>query len=233
MKTRISPLMMMAVITVSLIVLAGVAMADEETAAQAGEQVGVEGTFVRVAASEEGWVVVGYRIANESVGQEWMLLDVGMTLTKDAETRKVTRDDIKLVTPKGEVIDLPTQEEFEKVQGELAPLVKRSSIVGDSINYFPPTANLPCTIQMFATPGMAGRRLAYDEVELSKNRACVGRLYFQVPGGIELGNYNFDVRIAGDIIKVPMEIMNKEREKQFTEEWKAAREKEKKEKDNK
>jgi len=37
--------------------------------AQVGEQVGVEGTSVRVATNEEDWVVLGYRIANESVGK--------------------------------------------------------------------------------------------------------------------------------------------------------------------
>ena len=52
------------------------AIADDETASQAGEQVGVEGQFVRLAENSEGYVIVGRRTANESVNEEWMLLDV-------------------------------------------------------------------------------------------------------------------------------------------------------------
>ncbi len=50
----------------------------------------------------------------------------------------------------------------------------------------------------------------------------MGVLYFHVPGGIKVGNYNLDVHFENSIVKVPMEIMNKEREEEFTKQWKAA-----------
>ena len=219
---RIVHLVTTAVATALIAAFGGWAAAEEQAPAQGGEQIGVEGTYVRVATNEEGWVVLGYRIANESVGKDWMLLDVGMTVIKGTKAQKITRDDIKLVTPDQKVISLPSQEEYEKLHGSLIPLIQRAAQVGDSINYFPASADDPCSIQFFAEQGGPRVMLAYDEVELSSNRACVGRVYFEVPGGIQYGLYNFDVKFENSIVKVPMEIMTEERAKEFTKEWKKA-----------
>lgn len=220
-----------AVMIIAIIGL-GVQTSAQQTPQQAGEHLGVADTFVRVATDEEGWVVVGYEIANDSVGKEWMLLDVGLTLTKGTEAQKITREDLKLVTPGHEVISLPTQEEFEKVRGSLKPLVKRDSLVGESINYFPPSADAPCKLQFFNDPGAPrSGMLASDEVELSSNRACLGRVYFQVPGGVQLGTYNFDVRFANSVVKVPIDIMTEEQAKAFAKQWKDAQEEAKHAKD--
>lgn len=205
--------------------LAGQVAGEEQTSAakapeQAGEQVWVEGTYVRVAANNEGWVVVGYRIANESVGQEYMVLDVGLTVVKGTEAQNITRDDLKLVTPDHKVISLPTQEEYEKVHGKILPLVKRDARAGDSIGFFPSHGMKACSIEFFTEPGAPRVRLSYDEVLLSSNSACTGRVYFEVPGGIQHGLYNFDVKFANSIVKVPIQIMTKDEAKQFTKEWK-------------
>ncbi len=40
----------------------------------------LEGQFVRIAYNNEGYVSLGYRIANQSAGEEWMLLEMGATL---------------------------------------------------------------------------------------------------------------------------------------------------------
>ena len=37
----------------------------------------LEGRYVRVAYNNEGYVILGYRVVNRSVGEPWMLLDVG------------------------------------------------------------------------------------------------------------------------------------------------------------
>jgi hypothetical protein len=215
-------LAMPVVMTIFIIGFGALVAAEEEKPAQPSEQIGIEGTYVRVATDQKGWVVVGYRIANESVDKNWMLLDVGMTVMKGQEAQKITRDDIKLVTPNHEVISLPTQEEYEKAHGSVLPLVQRAARAGDSINYFPAAADDPCSLEFFSEPGGPRVRLAYDEVELSYNRACVGRVYFEVPDGIQYGLYNFDVRFENSIVKVPIDIMTKEQAKEFTKEWKKA-----------
>jgi hypothetical protein len=36
----------------------------------------IEGAFVRAAYNNEGYAILGYRVANQSVGEEWMLIDI-------------------------------------------------------------------------------------------------------------------------------------------------------------
>lgn len=211
-----------AFVIVALAGFVGWTAAEEQTAAQAGEKIGVEGTFVRVATNDEGWVVVGYRTANESVGNDLMLIEIGITVMKGAEDQKITRDAIKLVTPNHEVISLPTQKDFAKVRGRLTPLLQREAMMSDSINYWPAGVNKPCHLAFFALPGVT---MVRDEIELTSDRACTGRIFFEVPGGIQLGNYNLDVVFKGSVVRVPMEIMTKEKAKEFEKEWKEARKK--------
>lgn len=211
-----------AVAAVLVIGLGGAVAYAEETAAQAGEKVGIEGTFVRVAENAEGWLVLGYETANEAVGKEWILLDVGMTLQKGVQPQTITRDQIRLVTPDDKVLPLPSQEEFMKARGEVAAMTQRDSLIHESINYFPPGTDQPCALKFFADSSRPASGLAYDQVELNSQRACIGRLYFQVPGGLQLGNYNFDVKFANSILKVPMQIMTKEEAKEFEKKWKEA-----------
>ena len=40
----------------------------------------LEGRYVRAAYNNEGYVILGYRLANLSVGEQWMLLEVGFSL---------------------------------------------------------------------------------------------------------------------------------------------------------
>jgi len=218
-------------VAVLIVGFGGWAAADEqETPAQAGEDVAVAATFVRVASNDEGWVVLGYGTANESVGEKLMLLHIGLTLTDAKKGQTLYRDDISLVTPKGEEIPLPSQEDFAKVSGEMRPLLQRDAMVGESINYFPVSANQPCLISFFAYPGVT---LVRDTVELSIRRACTGRIYFELPDGIQLGTYNLDVQFEGGVIRVPFQIMTKEQAKAFQKEWKAKEKQEKQEKKDK
>ena len=203
----------------------------EVPASSVGEQVAVKGQFVRLAATAEGWVTMGYGIANLSAGEEWMLIDVGLTLQHGVKPQKISRQDITLVTPDKKVIQLPTIEEFGKARGSLRPLDQRANMTVESINYFPPGVNEPCRLGFFSRPGVGG--LAHDEIELDDQRACMGRLYFQIPGGIQYGLHNLDVKFAGSTVRVPFKIMTKEEAKAFEKEWKAAEKKEKEEKKSK
>jgi hypothetical protein len=201
----------------------GLVEAGDESPAQAGEKLGIEGTFVRVAENEEGWVVVGYRTANESVGKEWMLIDLGLALQKGQKSQTITRDHIKLVTPDKQVISMATQSDVEKATGELSAMVRKDQMMPDSINYFPPSATRPCRLSFFmdlSNPTMRG--MAYDQVSLNPSSACRGMVFFHVPEGIKLGNYNVDVKFANSVLKVPVEIMTKEQAKEFEKKWKEA-----------
>ena len=40
----------------------------------------LEGSFVRAAYNNEGYVILGYEPVNRSIGEQWMLLDIGVTV---------------------------------------------------------------------------------------------------------------------------------------------------------
>ena len=219
---------------VLLVVIAGSTIAlpattaAQDAATEPAQKLAVEGTFVRIGFNDEGWVTMGYRTANSSVGQKWMLLEVGMTVQRSVADYTLTRSDIALVTPGPKVVQLATQSEFQEA-GYLRALNQRADIARDSVNYFPPAATRGCAINFFANPaGGAGSRLSRDQVDLSPNRACVGRLYFHIPDGIELGQYNLDVRFADSTIKVPFRVMTEDEAKEFEKKWKEARKQAKK-----
>ena len=176
----------------------------------------MEAQFVRAAYNNEGYVILGYQVANRSVGDPWMLLEVGMTVREKPDYR-LTRDAISLETPDGKTIPLPSISEHRA--GNTQALQNRSEIQRDSINYFPPLATRACAIQFF--PELDSRAMPYDEVELSKERACLGRLYFQIPGGIAYGQHWLNVKFQNSLIRVPFRIFTKEEEKLLSKNYKS------------
>ena len=224
---RVLYMVMASVVVLTVAGFAGVASAQDESAAQAGEKTGIEGEFVRVAENNEGWGVLGYTTANGSVNEKWMLLNVGITVQDGVKAQKITRDQIKLVTPKDEVVSLATQEEFMKGSGTLDAMNARANMESQSINYFPNGRNRPCRIGFFGEANRPVGDLSFNQVDVDDRSACVGRVYFQLPEGVQLGNYNLDVQFADSIVRVPFKIMSKEEAKQFDKQWKEERKEEK------
>jgi hypothetical protein len=169
----------------------------------------MEGRYVRVAYNNEGYAILGYKLANLSVGEEWMLLEVGFALRDGVPDYDLTRKELSLETPDGKTIPLPTIEEYRKA--DTRALQMRERVQRDSINYFPPNAHRACSIQFFTD--VSSRAMPWDKVEMSDQRACVGRLYFPVPGGIQYGQHWLNVKFAKSLIRVPFRILTKDEEK--------------------
>jgi hypothetical protein len=178
------------------------------------------GQFVRVAYNNEGYVTLGYRVANDSVAEDWMLLEVGVTLRAPTKAQTMTRDSLSLMLPDGSTIGLATQKEFGEA-GHLPALNTRGNMIRDSINYFPVQANQPCVIGFFSDPTNRVRSIAFDQVELSSNRACMGRIFFKVPGQIQTGQHYLLVKFDNSMIEVPFRILTKAEEKEFKKNWKS------------
>ena len=175
----------------------------------------MEGKFVRAAYNNEGYVILGYQAANYSVGEEWLLLEVGMTVREGVSDYTLTRDRLSLETPDGTTLPLPTIEEHR--EGDTRAVQQRSKVQRDSINYFPPSAHQACALVFF--PDLTSRALPRDDAELSSSRACVGRLYFKVPGGIKYGQHWLNVKFEKSLIRVPFRILTKEEEKTLSKHY--------------
>jgi hypothetical protein len=168
----------------------------------------IEGTWVRAAYNNEGYAILGYHIANMSVGEEWMLIDFGTTLRDGVGSQKLVRESISIETPDGKTIPMADNQAYRAAN--LSALQNRARVTRDSINYFPPGATRACRIGFFAE--LDQRAMSYDEVELSTQRACLGQLFFQVPGGIKYGQHWLNVKFKDSLVRVPFRIFTKEEE---------------------
>ena len=177
----------------------------------------IEGEFVRVAYNNEGYASMGYRMAQQQVGQEWILLQVGLTLRKPTKDYKLKREHLSVTTPDGKTIPLATQQEYRGGMGAVSALDMRAKVNPDSINYFPNDVSRGCALLFFSDD--AGRTLAFDETELGYNRACLGRLYFKIPGGVQVGQHWLNVQFAGSSLQVPFRILTKDEEKELGKRW--------------
>lgn len=169
----------------------------------------IEGKFVRAVWNNEAYVIMGYQVANRSIGDEHMMLDLGTTVMDKTPEYKLKRDDISVTTPDGKTIPIMTVEEYRKA--DVRAIESRARVQRDSINYFPPMASQACRIGFFAEPNSPA--MAWDEVAVSNRRACVGRLFFTIPGGIKHGQYFLNVKFAGSQLRAPFRIMTEEEEK--------------------
>src|SRR6188474_3536409 len=74
----------------------------------------MEGRYVRAAYNNEAYAILGYRLANLSVGEEWMLLEVGLALRDRVKDYTLTREAVSLDTPDGKKVPLPTIAEYRE-----------------------------------------------------------------------------------------------------------------------
>jgi len=176
------------------------------------------GEFVRVAYDNRGFVTLGYRVAQGSVGGEWMLLEVGLTVREPVKNFTLKREHLSLKTPDGATIALASQEEYAKAD-EVRGLNSLAKASRDKINYFPVEVMRTVPLKFFANPGEGGSQLSYDQVELGSDRAALGRIYFHVPGGIKVGQHWLIVRFGESEVQVPFRILTKEEEKEFRKSW--------------
>lgn len=181
------------------------------------EIMNLEGRFVRAAYNNEGYAILGYRVANLSVGEKWMLLDFGVTLRDKVKDQIMTRAALTLETPDGQSIPMATIEEYRKAP--LDALEMRARVQSDSINYFPPQATWACRIGFFSD--VEDVAAAWSQVGLASQRACMGRIFFNVPAGIARGQHWLNVKFENSVVRVPFRILTDEEYKYLDKNYKS------------
>ena len=170
----------------------------------------LEGKFVRAAYNNEGYVILGYQIANRTIGETWIMLDVGIALMEKTEDYTLKRESFSLDTPDG-TLPLPSIAEYRDASSIVQPLQNRLKVQRDSINYFPPWVSGANRLGFFSDLG--SRAMPWDQAEVSKSRACLGQLYFHVPGGTKFGQYWLNIKFAQSVVRVPFRLLTEEEEK--------------------
>ena len=191
--------------------LAGTAasLAGEIPQPGVSEVVGYEGLFVRSAYNDEGYVVVGFHPANRSIGEEWLIVDVGVTVFDTLPRFELNRAAFALETPGGKVVPLAT------VSEQRAARLAKAERIYDAVGYFPRRAYVSCDLGFF--PPLDSLEWTFAAVELNPDRACIGRLYFRIPGGIALGEHWLEVKFPGSVVRVPFTIMSPDEERYLQE----------------
>jgi hypothetical protein len=146
-----------------------------------------------------------------------MLLEVGITVRDKVPDFTMTRDALSIETPDGKTIPLASIPEFRAANTQA--LQNRAKAQRDSINYFPPAAGRVCRIGFFTD--LQDRAVAWDMFDVGSDRACVGRLYFHVPGGIQYGQHWLNVKFPKSLVRAPFRILTAEEEKTFSKNYKS------------
>jgi len=205
--------------TAVILLPSGTATAQENAEGKA--HLSFPGEYVRRVQNDQAVVVLGYRTANGSIGQEWLMVEVSMTVLP-GHNMTLKREDFWLTTPDGSRVDLATQEEFNKGSGAVRALDARANISRDSLNYLPKRANMPCRIGFFSDASTPARGLTFTQFSMNPDSACGGRLYWIIPDGIKYGQHFLNIQLPDQVMKVPFKIMTKEdlkEAKAMVKEW--------------
>ena len=107
------PLFLIALVALSAPVMPGAVHAQQPSTVQipqpgVPEILTMEAKFVRAAYNNEGYAILGYQASNRSIGEEWMLLEVGLALRAGVPDYTLLRGAISLDIPDGKTLPLPS-----------------------------------------------------------------------------------------------------------------------------
>jgi hypothetical protein len=145
-------------------------------------------------------VLLSYRFASFNPGEDWLFLDVGIT----SETRnsvEIKREKIAIRTPAGEIIPLATQREFGAAYPKLAPVLARADIASEPLDFYP--GRRTKGLDLLVPPGSA---LAVESVWANDQDVAIGRLYFDIPAGVQPGPYELRIDLQETKIRIPFRL---------------------------
>lgn len=145
-------------------------------------------------------VVLSYRFASQNLGADWLFLDAAVTGNTRASV-ELKRDKVSLVIPSGEVLPLPSQQEFGEAYNSLRALDARADVAAEPLDYY--IGRGECALRFLAPPGAA---LVRPSVWVNDQRVCSGRLYFPLPGGVQAGRYELRIDLPETRVRIPFEL---------------------------
>jgi hypothetical protein len=146
----------------------------------------------------EADVVLGYKYAAQSLGSEWLILELAIT-SPSGKSAKFERENIWVRTPDGVQIPAATQKAFGEAYGAMRNRISQANVARDPMDYFPPNRQA-CSLDLYVAPGEG---VAYDQVTVNDRRACQGKLFFYVPGGVQPGRYQLGIDLEEEEIRIP------------------------------
>jgi hypothetical protein len=141
-------------------------------------------------------VALSYRFARANLGEKWLFLDTAIKATDNPV--EVPRTAIAVRTPQGELIHLASQAAFANQYGSLQSDIMRANVNREPLNYLVPRRFH--RLGFFARPGYA---LAFPVAWLDYWFTDYGRLYFELPNGVQRGNYQLVIDLPNSEVVIP------------------------------
>jgi hypothetical protein len=183
------------VVTAALLLLVGAVAWAGPTVTEETKQVGATAIVYKGPKID---VAISYRFIKLNPSGSWFFLDTAMTASAPIE---IPRTAISLRTPSGAVVVLASQAEFGKDYPRLAGALVRANVTREPMAYFTPHRYR--RLDYFTEPG---RGLAFPSVWLDEWHNNYGRLFFQLPSGIQAGNYELLIDLHDSQVAIPFTI---------------------------
>jgi hypothetical protein len=195
----------------TLALIASVALAGGVAAAPADSPVKRLGKTVVQHQDETVKAVLSWRYANQSFEKEpWLLLELGFAA--EGKPVNLNREDVSLLTPSGERLDLPSQrrlaEGFKDVRWVLQKATVSREPVTDYFSHQTRYQRLP----FFAVPG---EQIVRNEVAGGHSYLTQGDLFFEAPAGTwKPGRYALVLKNKTMAVELPFTLPAEEPKKE-------------------
>jgi len=142
---------------------------------------------------------VGFRNAEQTIGDEWLILAVEFMGSTQSGPTTISRADISARSPDGRRLALVSQEEYRKNYGRIRIAVERT------LSYLPilgryDRSQMPCDQWFLEDPGGG---FARDRLPINRFQVCSGPLVFRVSGGVQPGRWRLVVELEESTADLP------------------------------
>jgi hypothetical protein len=144
-------------------------------------------------------VALSYKFTRLHPQGNWLFLDTVMTAS--GAPFDLLRTAIAVRTPSGDVVPLASQQQFVTAYPELGASIQEANAMLEPLAYLPP--HPARSLGLFSEDG---RNLAWPSVGLDQWHLDLGRLYFQIPGGIQRGKYELLFALSDGEVAIPFTI---------------------------
>jgi hypothetical protein len=146
------------------------------------DQVRQVGSTATVYQGPQVQVAVSYKFPKLNLGGTWLMLDTTMAATKAPV--EIPRSAISLRTPDGDVVPLASPSQYFEAYPRLA-----WSIIKDDATREPLGLAIERRLRPLRYFPARGAGLAFDAEWLDYWHNSYGRLFFELPGGVQAGHY--------------------------------------------
>jgi len=145
--------------------------------------------------------IVGYKYADSSLGDEWLIIDLALTGLR-GESIEVKQEKVSVMTPDGRRIPLPTQKEFIAAYSEVQSALRRAAVASQPLEATR-GGRRACDLNFLRLPGTGSTR---DAIWINQRELCVGMLAFPIQGGIQPGRWRLTIELEESNLDIPFDL---------------------------